>query len=145
MYSQFKTDANLESGGVVFDYGDFRVTLARAGGANKRYAKVLEKKTRPYRRAIDTETLAPEIARKIMAEVFAETIVLNWEVRKVDEKGKETWSKGIEGPDGNTIPFSVPNLISTFENLPELFLDIQAQANKSSIYREDITEAASGN
>ena len=32
MYGQFKTSDTLEIQGVVIDYGDFRVTLARAGG-----------------------------------------------------------------------------------------------------------------
>ncbi len=43
MYEQLETDKALETKGVEIDYGTFRVTLARAGGANKKYEKLFKK------------------------------------------------------------------------------------------------------
>ena len=37
MFDQFETDPVLESEGIWIDYGAFRVKIARAGGANKKY------------------------------------------------------------------------------------------------------------
>ncbi len=141
MYELFKTDENLESGGVIIDYGDFRITIARAGGSNKTFAKVLEATTKPYRRAMQTETLDNDVANSLLHQVYAASIILNWEVKK---DGK--WQKGIEAPEGGKpLPFTKENVIKTFESLHDLFLEIQEQSNKIAIFREDILEADSGN
>ena len=143
MYSLFKTDTRLEQEGVIIDYGQFRVTIARSGGANKRYTKILEAKTRPYRRAIETETLDPARGNDLLREVFAEAVVLNWEVL-VDEE-KQEWKPGIEGPNGDILPVTYENILSAFRLLPDLFLDLQAQSQKVALFRADEQAAASGN
>ncbi|MEE8518136.1 MAG: hypothetical protein V3S98_03310, partial [Dehalococcoidia bacterium] len=93
MYKAFKTDDLLETKGVEIDYGTHRVTIARAGGANKKYARVLEQKTKPYRRAIATETMDDARAMELLQETYAEAIILNWET-KVGDK----FVVGIEPP-----------------------------------------------
>lgn len=140
MYKTFKTDETLETSGIEIDYGDFVVTLARAGGANRRYGKALEAKTKPYRRAIQTETMNSKVADTILREVFASTIVLNWQTR-VDGELKT----GIEGPDGDLLPFNVANVTATLKNLPDLYSDLQAQANKSALFRASLLEGDAGN
>lgn len=136
MYKQFKTSGTLETQGVVIDYGDFRVTLARAGGANKQFGKVFEAKTKPYRRAIQTETMDEGVAMRILCETYAETAIKNWEVKDADGN----WSVGIEAPDRSILPFDVRNILSTFENIPDLFADIREQASMASLYREMVLE-----
>lgn len=140
MYEQFQTDPDLEKNGIFIDYGEFRVTLARAGGANKQYAKLLEAKTKPYRRAIQIETMDNEKAMDLLLEAFAEAVVLNWEVKDGDK-----WKKGIEGPDGDVIPFNTDNVIKTLRALPDLFNDLQEQASKVALYRKSIDEDDAGN
>ncbi len=141
MYSQFKTDTKMETNGIVIDYGDFRVTIARAGGANKKYAKLLETKTQPYRRAIQTETMDNELAIDVLRQVYSEAVVLNWET-KCDDKFK----KGIEAPNGGDLLAAKPvNIVATFKALPDLFSDIQAQANKVALFREQVLEEDAGN
>jgi hypothetical protein len=140
MYGLFKTEPMLETEGVVIDYGSFRVTIARAGGMNKRFAKTLEAKTKPVRRAIQTETLDAERGLDILREVYAEAVILRWETKKAD-----TFVIGIESPDGDILPFTKENVIQTFRNLPDLFTDIQDQAGKTAIFRQDEKEKAAGN
>lgn len=152
MYKQFKTDTALEAKGVIIDYGNFRVTLARAGGGNKRFARLLEAKTKPYRRAIQTETMDDDRAQELLCEVYAEAVILKWEA-KVDGK----WQVGIEPPPPKApsegqksggkklLPFNTANVVSTLKNLPELFRDLQEQANKVAIYRENVLEDDAGN
>lgn len=140
MYQQFRTDESREQNGIVLDYGDFEVTIGRAGGSNKRFAKILEAKARPYQRAIQTETISQDVQLRIMRETYAEAVVLKWHTR-VDGKMKE----GIEGPDGNLMPVTVPNIIATFEALPDLFNDIRAQADRAALFRAQVTENLEGN
>lgn len=141
MYNQFKTDPELEKKGIILDYGEFRVTIARAGGSNKKYARVLDAKTKPYRRAIQTETMQEERAKELFREAFAEAVVLNWET-KVDGK----WKSGIENPDGGELlKFGKDTVIQTLTNLPDLFADIQEQANKAALYRVANMETDEGN
>lgn len=135
LYEQFKTDEQLEKTGVEVDYGEFKVTLARAGGANKKFAKLLEAKTKPFKRAIQTETMDAQKALDILREVYSEAVILKWET-KVDGK----WKTGIETEDGEIIPSTPKNINETLAKLPDLFAEIQDQAGKSAIYRQTIRE-----
>ncbi|HNQ98406.1 MAG TPA: hypothetical protein PKN52_00320 [Trueperaceae bacterium] len=140
MYKLFKTDPNLEKAGIVVDYGDFRVTLARAGGGNRRFAQVLEAKTKPFKRAIQTEMMDNERGLQLLRETYAEAVILNWEVRQ-----GEDWVQGIEAPDGSVMEFSVANVLETFKNLPDLFTDLQEQASKAALFRQTVRENDAGN
>ncbi len=141
MYEQFQTDTSLERKGIVVDYGEFRVTIARAGGSNKKFAKVLDAKTKPYKRAIETDTMDQERGNDILKEVYAIAVVLNWEI--YGENGE--WTQGIEGPDGEILEFNSDNVYQTFKNLPDLFVDLQMQAQKAALFRASIQEAEAGN
>lgn len=143
MYDTFRTDPEHERDGVWIDYGSFRVRLARAGGANKLYQRVLEHKTRPYRRALQTETIDNDTATRILREVFAETVVRGWQTR--DESGE--LRDGIEAPDGNgeLLPVTKENILATYERLPDLFDDNREMAGKLALYRAEIREVAAGN
>ena len=152
MYAQFRTDPKLEKSGVVLEYADFRVTIARAGGSNKKFARVLESATKPYRRAVQTETMDNELAMKVLRKVYADSVVLNWETMvdtgKFDDEGEPIceWRRGIESPDGEgLLNFTPENVEETFRLLPELFSDIQEQANKIAIFREQALEDESKN
>ena len=146
MYKQFKTDNEVENSGVWLKYGDFRIKVARAGRGNKQFVKTVERETRPFRRAIQNEALTPEQDVKIMQEVFVDSVVLNWEVKVgEDENGEPIWEQGIESPEGDTLPYNRANVLKTFKNLPDLFLDIQEMASKMSLFRSDILEEEAKN
>ena len=141
LYKQFKTDKTLENKGVELNYGDFRITIARAGGANKQFSKVLSAKSKPFRRAIQTETMNDDRAMELLMETYAASVILNWET-KVNGK----FQVGIEPSEGDKLlPFTVENVILTLTNLPDLFMDVQEQATRVAIFREDILEAEAGN
>lgn len=151
LYEVFETDSNLEQKGVNLDYGYALITIARAGGSNKKYLRTLERLTKPYRRAIQTETMDNEVAIGVLRQVYAESVILRWESRgpsTVDEEGNEVDGEmvvGIESPNGDILPFNSENVILTLKNLPELFADIQEQAGKSSLYRTAVLEEDAGN
>lgn len=140
MYKQFKTSSNLEEQGIILDYGDFRIRVARAGGSNKKYSKLLDVESRPYQRAIAQKVMDNNRALDIVKAVFAEAVIMSWET-KVNDK----WISGLEGPDGKVIPATVENIINVFNDLPDLFADIQEQAQNIALFREELLEASEKN
>lgn len=135
LYSQFQTNSDLEKTGVVVDYGSFRVLIARAGGSNTDFMRLLTAKTKPHRRAIQTETMDPKLGQAIEREVYAEAVVKNWETNVDGE-----WVQGIESPDGGLLDVTVDNLVFTFENLPDVYYDLKEQANKVALFRKEEIE-----
>lgn len=143
MYEQFETDRDLETKGVIVNYSDnFRVTLARAGGSNRKYAKLLEQKSRPLRRAIETDTLDNETALNLLKEVYSEAVVLNWEVNenRHDLTKEPKWVPGVEDREGKVQPFNSKEVMRVFRELPDMFTEIQQQASRASLFRTTARE-----
>lgn len=140
MYDIFETDEDLETTGIWLDYGDFRLKVASAGQGNKKYVRYAEKALKPIRRAMQAGAVSNERSLAIMSDIFAKTIVLDWQV-KVDD----AWKSGIEGRDGDILPFNYDNVIATFSALPNLFMDIQEQAQSIANFRKGELEDDSGN
>lgn len=142
MYKQLETDKALEIKGVEVDYGSFRVTLARAGGANKRYEKLLNALSKPHQRAMKTETMDNEVAIDIMRKVYAGAIIMHWEAK--DAKGE--WEVGIEakpkkpGDPITIVPFNHGNALQAMIDLPELLIWFKDDAEKLSLYLVQLLE-----
>lgn len=137
LYSQFQTDKNVEKEGVVLEYGKTKdgriisIRIARAGGANTRYSKLLEAATKPYRRQLQNETMDNDVAESLTQKVYAQAVVLGWE--------------NVEDADGNPMEFNVDNCVKLFKDLPDLWADIQNQATRAALFRQDILEADAKN
>ena len=85
IYEMFATDLKIETDGFVHRVSDkISFTLARAGGANTKFSKAMEVKTRPYRRQISEDTMEITLANKLLIEAFAETVVLAFEPGRSD-------------------------------------------------------------
>lgn len=140
MYDIFQTDEDLEVSGIWIDYGDFRIKIASAGQGNKKYVRYAERALKPVRRAMQAGALSNERSLAIMSDIFAKTIVLDWQV-----KVEGAWKSGIEGPNGEILPFNEDAVRQVFEDLPNLFIDIQEQANSIANFRKMEVEEDSGN
>lgn len=140
MYDTFETDPNMEQEGVFLDYGDFRVRIAHAGQGNSKYVKYAEKKLKPVRKAMEAGALGNERSMAIMIDIYAESIILDWQVRNGDD-----WKSGIEARDGSVMPFTRENVENTLRALPNLFLDIQQQAQSIANFRRADLEGEAGN
>jgi hypothetical protein len=141
MYNTFKTDPTREQEGVFLDYGEFRIRVAHAGQGNKRYVAYAEKALRPVRQAMNAGALSNERSMNIMADIYAKTIILEWQVLQEDK----TWKSGIEAEDGSILPFNAENVELTLKNLPNLFSDIQSQASSIANFRAAEIEEEAGN
>jgi hypothetical protein len=140
LYQTFSTDENLEQSGILLSYGDIRIRIARAGGRNHRFRKLLQTRLKPYRRQMDTDTMAEETSEQILLGVYAETVILGWETRVVADDGTETWEPWIEGRDGERLDFTRDNCIRVLGDLPELFRDIRSMADKATNFKQEEEE-----
>lgn len=137
LYNTFETDKSLERDGIVLDYGfnskdqPIQIRIARAGGSNTKFAKVLEQKMKPYKRAIANDTMDNKVAEKLLVEAYADAVIIGW--------------TGVEDREGNALDFTRDNVVKLFTDLPDLFTDIQVQSQKSALFRAELREAEQGN
>lgn len=137
LYKQFKTDNTLEKEGILLEYGTnskgdpICIRIARAGGANAQYAKRMETRVKPYRRQIQNETMENALVERIVKEVYAETVVLGWE--------------NVEDENGQPMQFNEKNCVKLFDDLPDLFRDLQEQSQRAALFRAEVREADSKN
>lgn len=147
LYQQFKTDSTVEKTGVLLEYGNnsqgkpICIRIARAGGANDRFNKRLEAVVKPYRRQIQTETIATEQVTKLMRRVYAETVVLGWENVELMDKNPDGSPAGTFSPR----EFTVEACLELFEDLPDLYQDVVEQAQRAALFRAELREADAGN
>jgi hypothetical protein len=121
LYKKFKTDDNSEKNGVFFDYGDYRVRMARLGGLHNKFSKRHEELMKPYRR-VPRDELDIKVYKRVTIQAFVETVILSWDT-KVDEE----WVSGIESAEG-LVPATKENIRKVLEDLPDLFVELQATA-----------------
>jgi len=136
----YETDKNVEREGVVVEYSPgVEIKLARAGGANKKFSKVLTRLSRPHRRAIQTNTIDEKILTDMFITAYAQAIVLSW-------KGFTKDLITHEDADAETeLDFNQENVEAVFHEQPNLFQDVQATADNIAIFRAEILEQDSGN
>ena len=141
LYDKFETDPQSEKDGVWLDYGDFRVRISRAGGANKDYQKKLDRLTRPHRRAIATDSLDPAVSRTLLRRAYASAVIKDWESK--DKDGNLV--KGIEQKDGSIAPATNEAIEKVLLDLDAIFMDIKAQAESIELFRAALREEAAEN
>lgn len=108
IYDVLGTDNNLEQNGIEVDYGDYGTfTIARSGGANKKYTRLLEAKSRSHRRQIAAGNVDIDLIDNILQQVMASTVVLGWD--------------NVYDRDGKKIKFSYDACIKLFKDLPDLY------------------------
>lgn len=158
LYDLFKMDADLEREGITINYGSIKFQLARAGGSNTTFKKLFQAKAKKYRHQIDNKTMSDDAAELLMAQAYAEAIILGWWSRKEDENGKalldkdgeEQWVDTIEVPTANgnsmkKVKYSVDECVKLLLDLPDLFADIQQMAGEAGNYRKELEEEDEGN
>lgn len=152
LYQLFEMDTDLEREGVSVNYGSVKFQIARAGGRNKAFKDSFTARTKKHRTQIDNETMSEEMADRIMAESYAEAVVLGWWTRKEDEngdpilkKGEEQWDDVIENREGKRVKYSIDECVRLFLDLPDLFASLQSYAAKAGNYRKELDEEDMGN
>lgn len=157
LYDKMKTSPRLETEGIWLEIDDTRIRLARAGGKNTKFVAAAEKIAREHKRSLDL--MGEEQGRKLFAKLYAEIIVLDWlkqsDEGELDEEGAafpenaepndKRWVRGISGPDGELLEFSVENVLKTFDDLPDLLRLIKETAEDAALFRQSILKGIEGN
>lgn len=132
VYSMFKTDKEAEKNGIIVDYGEMgRFKIARIGGANSAFARMMKAKIKRYKYQIDTDTLPEEVDAQISTEVFVKCVLLGWE--------------GVTDEDGNEILYTEENALKMMSDLPDLRKDLSAVAQDYTNFLAHEAETAAKN
>ena len=137
IYEMYATDHQREVEGFWHPVSEkISFKLARAGGANMTYTQVLEAKTRPHRREVDslnTDTdkkvrqSTLDLLNRLMRESFAEAVIQDW--------------KGVTDEKGKKLVFSPAAATKLLTDLPDLFIELREVAAKQANFRhEDIKD-----
>ncbi len=124
LYEIFQTDPKLEKDGIELAYGPAVFVIARAGGANEKFKRCMERKLRPYRSQINMNTMDDDVANRLLAEAYAESVILGWE--------------GVTDREGITIEFTQEACVQLMVELPDLFSDLQTESQRVSNYNMEI-------
>lgn len=138
-YTMFRTNKDVEKEGIILDYGTFYLRCGRAGGANLKFKRTMERLLKPHRRALQTETLPEKQLNALLIRGHAEGNVYAWGYKKSAKDASFTEGKMLDDK-GAEMEFSVDNVIKLFTDLPDLFADVQEQVGKVSLFRDIIEE-----
>lgn len=126
LYSVFKTDQELEKKGVVINYGIAKFTVKRAGGANREFNNRLSEKSRAREKEIRTRTIDEDESRRILIEVYAESVVLGWE--------------GVTDENGNLMEFNKKNFMKLMNDLPDFWDKFRDDCAALSTFQRESNE-----
>jgi hypothetical protein len=135
LYKMYGTDKDVEKDGIILDYGDTRFRIARAGGANQKFKNTFKAKLKPYRKQMEQGVMDDDVALRLMAEAYAEAVILSWGTKQTDDEGNVTWSHTIVGEGGEELEFNAENCTKVLLDLPDLFSDIQEAAGQAANFR----------
>lgn len=153
IYELFDRDTEIERQGIEVDYGNARFLIARAGGTNVKFRKVFEAKSKPYRRQIQANMLADEVATRILAETYAEAVILRVDAKPregdedyYDDVTEDGWVPGhIPTRSGELVEDNEKNRVKLLIELEELFLDLQNMASTAANFRREEDDEDEGN
>src|SRR5258708_7325682 len=126
MAALFGTDSKKETDGIVIEYGSIRVRIARMGGDNSKFSRIMRELAKPFKRMIAEDLLPEEAGRKLLHGVYARSIVLEW--------------SGVLDDDGVELPFTVENCVAMFERWPEFFGFVEEESAKVANFRTATAE-----
>lgn len=136
LFQMFGTNKQEETDGVWINYGETRVLVAHAGGANTDFQKMLMKESKPYLKLIRNGSISTELMQQIEHNVYISTIIKDMECKLQDD-----WQQGVPSPEGDILPLNKENLVGLFKALPHMFSDIKEFASDIGNYKPDLEEA----
>jgi hypothetical protein len=131
-YAKYHTDDNLIKAGIFYEDEDVRIKVTYAGTENERYTKMLKLKLKPFETQIRNETFSDKAFHKVLAEVYAATVVQSWEVK--DEN--DNWVPGIYSEEGEVLEYNETNVKLGFGLGERLFQDVIKVATNFNLFRQ---------
>ena len=141
----FKTSKELEKNGVPVEYGEnskgatIKFILARSGGMNASYLSYIEAITKPHRRLIQNDTIDAKTLENLLKKAFIAHSLKGWE--NVEAEWEEP---DAEGHYPNLV-FNEVNANILFDQMPDLYRDLQDISSKNTIFLENVRKADTKN
>lgn len=125
--SDYRQNEDYESKqGIVLDFGDgVKITGLRAGGSNFKYLTTFQEAIAPYRRGRGVRKLTPEEDRRLLREVYVDSVIIGWE--------------GVSS-DGVPVPFTRDNVLTFLETFDEVFSEIVDKLSNSMLFLDQQKE-----
>lgn len=141
-YAKYLTDQNILKEGIWYEDEDVRIKVTYAGDENARYTKMLKAMLKPYETRIRNDNFPDSEFQKILAKVYAATVVLEWEVKKYenDEDEVGTFVPGVYDENGEIMPYGEGSVVLGFQYGKRLFNDIVKLATNFNLFRQDQKE-----
>lgn len=143
-WKRYKTNPKTEQEGIWLDYSDFKIRVRRAGTSNPGYVASMRELAEKNAHRFKSNSITPEEDRQMMAEVWADHIIVAWEGPTVpkdpDKPTGEKITLPFLGPDDKPLPFNRKNVIFFLLDLPDLFIDIREAAAGVALFRADRLE-----
>lgn len=137
LYKQFKTDDTLEIDGRWFDINPPNedgtkpgFLLARRSSKNIKFAGRMERVAREHKRDLESGSLPPAESRRLLVEVFADTVLRDW--------------RNVHDENDSPLEFTKANAMKLFGDLPDLFDTLQEQSGLITNYQDKLIELAGG-
>lgn len=134
IFDMFETDVGVETKGVTLRYGkNIKITVARAGGSNTKYEKLVRQLTKPYRQMIAAAQSGngteqdSKVIEGLLQEAYSKAVVLSW--------------AGVTERDGTPITFTPENVVDLFKRVPALWSEIQSFASNFVNFLSEDTDA----
>lgn len=140
LYKTYETDESIEKDGQAFQMGEdsqgrpIDFICRRAGGANGRFQKSFEEKSRPVRHILNSKTpgaVSAKTQERVMREVFVDSVLVGW--------------RNVEGRDGQPMEFNRENALKLFTDLPDLFRELLSMTQEGAAFRRIQREEEAGN
>jgi hypothetical protein len=137
LFQNFKMDTVKELEGVEIPFAPNKdgsvptFKISRITPSNHKYTKMMERETKPYRRQIELKTLDDMLAQHIAMKVFVYSILQGW--------------SNVHDANDTPISFSPENAMLLFEQLPDLYQELNSQANNAALFRLEEIELAAKN
>jgi hypothetical protein len=145
-YAKYHIDDDVALLGVVYQDEDVRIRVTYAGDENTRYGKMLKLKLKPFETRIRNDNFPDKEFYKILAEVYAATVILGWDSKAgEDENGETIWENGVYDAEGNILPFTEKNVIAGLNLGTRLFQDVIKVATNFNLFRQNQMEETGKN
>lgn len=148
IYQKYITDPTKEQGGIVKDFGDFVITVARAGGSNSAYGKVMAELFAPYEQVMALDQMQDEIVSEIWHKVLCRTVIKYWSFKEPSPENpkQQTLVAGLGRDEGgNIVEATEENICELFKQAKELFVEIRVFAEQRENYSLLNRQAATKN
>lgn len=140
-YAKYHTDDTIVKAGVNYEDDDVRIRVTYAGLENARYDKMLKLKLKPFETQIRNDNFSDDAFHKILAEVYAATVIQAWEVKNdMDE-----FVSGIYDLEGNIMDYTEANVVKGLGYGQRLFNDVIKVATNFNLFRQNQKDADAKN